>query len=126
MGKPKYKRILLKISGEVLAGGQKSGLDFSTVLKICKSVKKCTDEGIEVAIVVGGGNFWRGRSSGEMDRTRADHMGMLATVINCLALADGIEQAGGQARVQTAIPCQQLRSLTSEAAPYVTLKRGEW
>ena len=113
MGTPKYKRILLKISGEVLAGGQKSGLDFATVLKICKSVKKCTDEGIEVAIVVGGGNFWRGRSSGEMDRTRADHMGMLATVINCLALADGIEQAGGQARVQTAIPMQQI------AEPYI-------
>ena len=113
MGTPKYKRILLKISGEVLAGGQKSGLDFPTVLSICKSVKKCTDEGIQVAIVVGGGNFWRGRSSGEMDRTRADHMGMLATVINCLALADGIEQAGGQARVQTAISMQQI------AEPYI-------
>lgn len=121
MGKPKYKRILLKISGEVLAGGQKSGLDFSTVLKICKSVKKCTDEGIEVAIVVGGGNFWRGRSSGEMDRTRADHMGRLATVINCLALARRHRAGGRQARVQTAIPmpadCRALHQRPRHTSP---------
>ena len=110
---PKYKRILLKISGEVLSGEQKNGLDFSKVLEICKSVKKCADAGIQIAIVVGGGNFWRGRSSGEMDRTRADHMGMLATVINCLALADGIEQTGAEARVQTAIAMQQI------AEPYI-------
>lgn len=110
---PKYKRILLKISGEVLAGEQKSGIDFTKVMEICRSVKKCSDAGVEIGIVVGGGNFWRGRSSGEMDRTRADHMGMLATVINCLALADGIEQTGAQARVQTAISMQQI------AEPYI-------
>ena len=110
---PKYKRILLKISGEVLAGEQKSGIDFTKVMEICRSVKKCSDAGVESGIVVGGGNFWRGRSSGEMDRTRADHMGMLATVINCLALADGIEQTGAQARVQTAISMQQI------AEPYI-------
>lgn len=82
----KYKRILLKLSGEALAGDQKFGLDYDTVYRICASVKKCVELGAEIAIVVGGGNFWRGRSSGQMDRTRADHMGMLATVINALAL----------------------------------------
>ena len=110
---PKYKRILLKLSGEVLAGEAKTGLDFDKVLDVCRSIKKCTDAGVQVAIVVGGGNFWRGRSSGQMDRTRADHMGMLATVINCLALADGLEQAGVDARVQTAI---EMRGV---AEPYV-------
>ena len=79
---PKYKRILLKLSGEAMAGEQGFGLDFDTVLKVCKEVKECADMGVEVAVVVGGGNFWRGRSSGKMDRTRADHMGMLATTIN--------------------------------------------
>lgn len=88
----KYKRILLKLSGEALSGEQKFGLDYDVVQRICESIKKCTELGAEVAIVVGGGNFWRGRSSGKMDRTRADHMGMLGTVINALALADALEQ----------------------------------
>lgn len=110
---PKYKRILLKISGEALAGPQKFGLDFDTVLKICESVKKCSDMGAEIGIVVGGGNFWRGRTSGKMDRTRADHMGMLATVINALAFGDGLEQLGVDVRVQTAITMQQV------AEPYI-------
>ena len=87
---PKYKRILLKVSGEALAGDKKTGLDYGIITDICKSVKKCVDEGVQVAIVVGGGNFWRGRSSGAMDRTRADHIGMLATAMNALALADVI------------------------------------
>ena len=111
--KPKYKRILLKLSGEALAGKQKSGIDFDTVLKFCKPIKKCVESGIQVAIVVGGGNFWRGRSSVNMDRTRADHMGMLATVINSLALLDAIEQQGIPARVQTAIEMRQV------AEPYI-------
>ena len=89
---PVYKRILLKLSGEVLAGPQGHGIDFDTVQNICKAVKECSDMGVEIGLVVGGGNFWRGRSSGEMDRTRADHMGMLATVMNSLALADALEQ----------------------------------
>lgn len=110
---PKYKRVLLKLSGESLAGDNKFGLDFDTVLEVCKSVKKCVDLGVEVGIVVGGGNFWRGRSSGKMDRTRADHMGMLATVINSLALADALEQLGVDVRVQTAIAMQQI------AEPYI-------
>ena len=109
----KYKRIILKISGESLAGDGKSGIDHSTVVSICKSIKECVDLGVQIAIVVGGGNFWRGRSSGEMDRTRADHMGMLATMINSLALADALEQLGVTVRVQTAIAMQQI------AEPYI-------
>lgn len=109
----KYKRILLKLSGEALSGEQKFGLDYDVVQRICESIKKCTELGAEVAIVVGGGNFWRGRSSGKMDRTRADHMGMLGTVINALALADALEQLEVPVRVQTAIAMQQV------AEPYV-------
>ena len=81
---PKYKRILLKLSGEAMAGAAHVGLDFDTVLNICKYVKEAASCDSQIAIVVGGGNFWRGRSSGKMDRTRADHMGMLATTINAL------------------------------------------
>ena len=110
---PEFKRVLLKLSGEALAGEKKFGLDYETVTKICKGIQKCADAGVQIAIVVGGGNFWRGRSSGDMDRTRADHMGMLATAINALALADALEQLGVAVRVQTAINMQQI------AEPYV-------
>ena len=105
---PVYKRILLKLSGEVLAGKNGHGLDFDTVLSICEAVKECSNMGVEIGLVVGGGNFWRGRSSGDMDRTRADHMGMLATVMNSLALADALEQLDVPVRVQTAISMQQI------------------
>ena len=108
-----YKRILLKISGEVLAGGKGMGIDYDTVLNICSAVKECVDMGVEVGLVVGGGNFWRGRSSGDMDRTRADHIGMLATVMNSLALADALEHLKVPVRVQTAIAMQQI------AEPYI-------
>ena len=111
-----YKRILLKISGEVLAGGKGMGIDYDTVLNICSAVKECVDMGVQVGLVVGGGNFWRGRSSGKMDRTRADHMGMLATTINSLAIADALEQLGVTARVQTAIEMRQI------AEPYIRNK----
>ncbi|MBR4072646.1 MAG: UMP kinase [Clostridia bacterium] len=114
--KPVYKRVLLKLSGEVLAGEKGSGIDFDKVLEVCGAVKDCVDMGVQVAIVVGGGNFWRGRSSGKMDRTRADHMGMLATTINSLALADALEQIGVTARVQTAIEMRQI------AEPYIRNK----
>ncbi len=114
--KPVYKRVLLKLSGEVLAGEKGVGLDFEKVLEVCGKVKDCVDMGVQIAIVVGGGNFWRGRSSGKMDRTRADHMGMLATSINALALADGLEQLGVSARVQTAIEMRQV------AEPYIRNK----
>ncbi len=113
---PKYKRILLKLSGESLAGQEKHGIDFDTVLKICEPIKKCVDSGVQVGIVVGGGNFWRGRSSGEMDRTRADHMGMLATTINALGVCDALEQLGVDVRVQTAISMRQV------AEPYIRNK----
>ena len=113
---PKYKRILLKLSGESLAGEAKHGIDFDTVVKICEPIKKCVDEGVQVGIVVGGGNFWRGRSSGDMDRTRADHMGMLATTINALGVADALEQLGVEVRVQTAITMRQV------AEPYIRNK----
>ena len=106
--KPVYKRVLLKLSGEVLAGQNKMGFDFSVVNSVCKCVKECVDMGVEVAIVIGGGNFWRGRSSGNMDRTRADHMGMLATTINSLALCDELEQLGCSAKVLTAIEMRQI------------------
>ncbi len=110
---PTYKRVLIKLSGEALAGEKGTGIDFDKVLDVCKSIKKCVDMGVQVALVVGGGNFWRGRSSGKMDRTRADHMGMLATVINALGLADGLEQVGLVARVETAI---EMRAI---AEPYI-------
>ena len=113
---PKFKRILLKVSGEALAGDNKTGLNFDVINEICKSIKKCVDEGIQVGIVVGGGNFWRGRSSGAMDRTRADHIGMLATAMNALAIADSLEALGCDVRVQTAIIMQQV------AEPYIRNK----
>lgn len=103
-----YKRILLKISGEVLAGDAGHGINFETVHSICSVIKECTDIGVQVGIVVGGGNFWRGRSSGTMDRTRADHMGMLATVMNCLALQEALIQEGGDAVVMTALDIQRV------------------
>ena len=109
----KYKRILLKLSGEALAGEKSMGLDFDTVLTVCRSIKTIVDEGVEVCIVVGGGNFWRGRTGGSMDRTRADHMGMLATTINSLGLCDALEQLGCEVRVQTAIAMNQV------AEPYI-------
>ncbi len=102
----KYRRIVLKLSGEALAGKGGFGIDHQTVLPICNSIKSCVELGAQVGIVVGGGNFWRGRTSGKMDHTRADHMGMMATVINALALEDALEEVGVPARVQTAIPIQ--------------------
>lgn len=113
---PKYKRILLKLSGESLAGKAKHGIDFDTVVKICKPIKKCVESGVQVGIVVGGGNFWRGRSSGDMDRTRAGHMGMLATTINALGVADALESLDVDVRVQTAISMRQF------AEPYIRQK----
>ena len=109
----KYKRVLLKISGEAMAGEKGFGLDTDIIDRIAEKVKDAVDMGAEVAIVVGGGNFWRGRSGGNMDRTRADHMGMLATVINSLALLDSLEQQCLDARVQTAIEMRQI------AEPYI-------
>lgn len=106
--KNKYKRFLLKISGEALAGSQKHGIDCEAVKKTCEMIKKCVDTGSEMAIVVGGGNFWRGRSNGEMNRIKADNIGMLATVMNAVALQDALEQMGIESVVMTAIPFPQI------------------
>ncbi|OUN06561.1 UMP kinase [Flavonifractor sp. An92] len=115
MSEPQYKRVLLKISGEALAGEASRGLDFGVINQVCDVIRQCVEMGVEVGIVVGGGNFWRGikDGSGKMERTRADHMGMLATTLNCLALADVLEQLGVEVRVQTAI---EMRAI---AEPYI-------
>lgn len=115
MATPKYKRVLLKISGEALAGDAKRGLDFTVIGQVCEAVKHCVELGVQVGVVVGGGNFWRGKKDGgeDMQRVRADHMGMLATTINALAIADVLEQKGVEVRVQTAI---EMRSM---AEPYI-------
>lgn len=103
-----YKRILLKLSGEVLAGAQGHGIDFDMVTNVCTYVKRVSEMGVQVGLVVGGGNFWRGRSSGTMNRTRADNMGMLATVMNSLALCEALEQLGVKARVMSAVAMQPI------------------
>ena len=103
-----YKRILLKLSGEVLAGEQSHGIDFDMVTNVCTYVKRVSEMGVQVGLVVGGGNFWRGRSSGTMNRTRADNMGMLATVMNSLALCEALEQLGVKARVMSAVDMQPI------------------
>ena len=119
MDQPVYKRVLLKISGEALAGDKKFGLNFDDVIgPVCAVIKKCADIGVQMGIVVGGGNFWRGvkDGGGKMERTRADHMGMLATTINALALADALEQRGVDVRVQSAIAMNEI------AEPYIRNK----
>ncbi len=112
----KYKRVLLKLSGEALAGDKKFGFDEEAISEICSAIKEVVDLGVEVGIVVGGGNFWRGRSSGEMDRIKADHIGMLATAMNALAVSDALEQKGVCTRVQTAL------SMPSVAEPFIRNK----
>jgi uridylate kinase len=116
--KPAFKRVLLKISGEALSGDKHFGLDFDVIRDVCKVIKKCVDIGVEVGLVVGGGNFWRGMKDGEgkIERTRADHMGMMATVMNCLAVADMLEQMDVPVRVQTAL------EIKAVAEPYIRLK----
>ena len=106
--KPEYKRVVLKISGEALAGENKFGLDEETLLRIAREIKEIRALGVQVAIVVGGGNFWRGRTSKSMDRATADYMGMLATVINAMALQDAFESIGLPTRVQTAIEMKEI------------------
>jgi len=107
----KYKRVLIKISGEALAGERGFGIDYETVVGISKAIKEASDSGAEIAVVVGGGNFWRGAENSEMERSRADHMGMLGTLINALALTDALEQLGATVRVQTALAMQQVAEL---------------
>jgi uridylate kinase len=115
MEKPKYKRIVLKLSGEALAGEQGFGINPAVIQSIAKQVKEVAELGVEIAIVVGGGNIWRGKTGSEMgmDRATADYMGMLATVMNSLALQDSLENLGVETRVQTSIEMRQV------AEPYI-------
>lgn len=113
MDKPVYKRVLLKLSGEALAGEQKRGINNDIVNQIAVAIKEINELGVEVAVVVGGGNFWRGRTSDGMDRTTADYIGMLATVMNAMALQDALENIDVATRVQTGIEMRQV------AEPYI-------
>ena len=112
----KYKRVLLKLSGEALAGEAKSGLDFNVLDNICNQIKKLVELGVQVGIVVGGGNFWRGKYGSKMERTTSDYMGMLATAMNGLALQDTLESKGIYTRLETAIEMREI------AEPYIKRK----
>ncbi len=114
--KPCYKRVLVKLSGEALSAGSDGIFNYNFIDEVCRVIKKCVDAGTQVSIVVGAGNIWRGRQGVNMDRTRADHMGMLATVINCLALQDSLEKLGVDTRVMTAVEMQRF------AEPYIRNK----
>jgi len=124
MAEVKYKRILLKISGEALAGDAKIGINDDVLKQISANIKAVSDLGVEVGIVVGGGNFWRGRSSEQMDRVTADHMGMLATLMNALALSDALEQAGCVTRVLSAIEIRQMCELYIRKRAVRHLEKG--
>ena len=126
MQEPKYKRVLLKISGEALAGEKHFGLDFAVLDQVAEIIKECVAMGVEVGIVIGGGNFWRGVKNGEgkMDRWRADYMGMLATVMNCLALQDVLQQQGVGAKVLTAMEIGHIGELFSVEKADAYLKAG--
>ena len=116
MSEIKYKRVLLKLSGEALAGENKTGISANVVEDITNQIKQMIELGVEVAVVVGGGNFWRGKYGYNMERTTSDYMGMLATTINALALQDALESKGIYTRVQTAIEMRQI------AEPYIKRK----
>ena len=128
MAKPVYKRVLLKVSGEALGGDKGTGLDFQVIGSVCDVIKECLDMGVQVGLVVGGGNFWRGAKNsggGNMQRSRADHMGMLATVINCLAVADVCEQKGIPAKVQTAIAMNEITEQFTRDGAVKYLEEGK-
>ena len=116
MAETKYKRVLLKLSGEAIGGKEGRGVDEQTLGRICDQIKNLVDLGVEVAIVIGGGNFWRGRNSKEMERTTSDYMGMLATAMNGLALQDYLEARGLNTRLQTAIEMREI------AEPFIKRK----
>ena len=122
-----YRRVLLKLSGEALAGEKRSGLDFPLMKEVCTAVKRCADMGVEIGLVVGGGNFWRGAKDGggKMERSRADHMGMLATVMNALALCDVFEQVGARACVMTMVDMPRFAEPYSRREAERRLKAGE-
>ncbi len=116
MSKAVYKRVIIKLSGEALSGSKGVGIDASMVDYVVDQIKRVTEQGVQVGIIVGGGNFWRGRQAQTMDRTAADHIGMLATVMNAIALQDALETAGVPTRVQTAL------TITRVAEPYILRK----
>ena len=124
MSEPQYKRVLLKLSGEALAGGAGRGLDFDVIGSVCDVIKKCVDCGVQVGIVVGGGNFWRGRSSGKMDRMDADKIGMLATVMNALAVKDALRQQGVPAVVMTSSFMPQVAEVFTSDKAIAALEAG--
>ena len=125
MEEVKYKRVLLKLSGEALAGEQKTGINAQTVSSICQQVKKIVDLGVKVGIVVGGGNFWRGRNGYQMERATSDYMGMLATTMNSLALQDALEAIGVPTRVQTAIAMEPIAERYSKRNTDNYLEEGK-
>ena len=126
MKTPAYKRVLIKVSGEALAGGDSTGLDFAFIDEVCKAVKQCVDMGAQVAIVVGGGNFWRGLKNGEghMERSKADHMGMLATVMNALAVSDRMEQQGMSVKVMTSVAMTTFADVYTRRDAVAALENG--
>lgn len=124
MAHKKYKRVLLKLSGEAMAGNQRYGIDNGTVKDIAQAIKEVQDLGIQIAVVVGGGNIFRGRSGDGIDRTTADHMGMLATVINALALRSALENVGVTTRVQTAIEMKAIAETSIRLRAIRHLEKG--
>ena len=119
------KRVLLKLSGEALAGEKHTGFDEATVLGVAKQVKALTEDGIQVGIVIGGGNFWRGRTSENMDRTKADQIGMLATVMNCIYVSEIFRSAGMKTEVFTPFLCGGFAKLFTKDEAVACLERGE-
>ena len=126
MVEPKYKRILIKLSGEALAGEKGVGIDIQTVQKMAEEIKEVHDLGVQIALVIGGGNLWRGEPAAEagMDRVQADYTGMLGTVMNALVMADSLQQVGVDTRVQTAIAMQQVAEPISEVGLFVIWKKA--
>ena len=117
-------RVLLKLSGEALAGEKKTGFDEATVLKVAEQVKKIVDDGMQVAIVIGGGNFWRGRTSENMERTKADQIGMLATVMNCIYVSDMFRHVGMKTKIYTPFTCGAFTELFSKDDAVKNLEEG--
>lgn len=124
MDKPKYKRVLLKISGEALAGDKHFGLDFQVMGRVADVIKECVNMGVQVGIVIGGGNFWRGRSSGSMDRCRADSIGMLGTVMNSIAVADTLIAKGVPAKVYSAVAMEPIAEIFTADKARADLEEG--
>ena len=120
----KYKRIVLKLSGEVLSGNKGHGIDFDRTIELAKEIKECTDLGCEIGIVVGGGNFWRGKSNEYMDRATSDYIGMLGTVMNALAIGDAFKQLGVDVRVQTGVEMRQIAEFYIKGRAIRHLEKG--